>query len=246
MNSDQAQLFDLAIGIGPDGRPVTHDEIRNARQELTKAGCLEADLEMFKAQREAEVLRDDTGRIRGCSYPDCHRAAVWERVFEQSLSASMILTQTLTVAAAAQGNLILSLRRMRYKAADFDLLRMGQSTRDGIKMAHQYGCWNHVGGFTTVPKSSGRYSYVIVEAHLSKQRPHAAFAISDEIWNALQIAAEAQSLGLTENPLSYCAHCQLPHDPISGKGIKAGEGDDFWRTFCAYCNVELKPNESDT
>jgi hypothetical protein len=239
---EHSELFDLAIGIGPDGRAVTREERENARRQLTSGGCLEADLQIFQTQREAEVIRDDTGRIRGCSFQDCQRPAVWERVFEQSLSASMIMTQTIAVATMAHGNVIKGMLRMSHLPADFEHQRLGQSTRDGLKMAHQYGCWHHVGGFTAIPSNSGRYSFVIVEATIPKQRPHAVFGISEEMWSTLQIAAEAQSFGLTGNPLSFCPNCRLPHDPISGKGIKSGEGDDFWRTFCAYCNAEIKPN----
>src|SRR5260370_40932922 len=92
---DEHILLDSAAGIGNFGEIPNKAEIEAAREELAGRFSI-AEIEAFKEKRLAEVLRDDTGRIRGCSIPECYRPAVWERVFQKTANTHRILVDSTT------------------------------------------------------------------------------------------------------------------------------------------------------
>ena len=130
----------------------------------------------------------------------------------------------------------------RPRLIDFEQQRLGYEVREGVNTALQFGCWAHAEHFYSIPARGGRHSFEVMEATLPKQEPHPVFAIDAKLWEWLKVAEGAQNIGIAEGPLGFCDACGLPHDPYSGKGIVPGEGDDFWRTFCAYCKAEIKPD----
>jgi hypothetical protein len=239
-------LFDLAIGIGPDGAVASAEQSAAARQQLLAAGaCLPADIETFRQWREQELIRDDTGRIRGCSTLGCTRPAAWQRVFEKTPNPGRMLLDT--VSAVSIGAAIVGAApvfMLHRGPVDFGGCRIGESVRDNLLIATQYGCWAHIVDFVSIPSSNGRNLFSIMEATLPKQAPHPVFGITDELWKKLLLAMEAQNMGPPEGSRQFCSNCGLPHCPITMKGLKSGEDDDYWRTFCAYCNHEIKPDES--
>jgi hypothetical protein len=238
-----SEVLDLASGIGLDGAVVAPEDQASARRTLNTGGKFsDVELSSYKRQREAELVRDDSDRVRGCSFQNCQRPAVWERVFEKSGNAALILGLVNIAGAASFSTFGAGVFIRGISSTNFDVQRLGSFKDKGRSFVRQWGCWGHIGGFVNSP-SGGSYSYHIVSASLPKSRPHTVFQISEEAWKGLQIIQDAQNLGVPEGPREFCGNCGLPNDPNSGKGIKAGEGDDYWRTFCAYCGNEVKPEE---
>ncbi len=241
-------LLDTACGIGSDGATLSTAMSDAAVKQLVDSGRFTPEsIAEFRQRRLSEILRDDTGRIRGCSSPQCDRAAVWQRVFEKSPNASRMMLDVLGAATAVMsGNVSPLMASMMAGSVNFTDYRLGEEDRDDYTVAIQYGCWAHAESFVAIPATGGRYVYSIMEALLPKQRPHEVFGISEENWQVLQTAERAQNLGRPEGPRAFCVHCGMPYCPLTLKGLQLGTGKDYWRTFCVSCGADVKPTDDES
>jgi hypothetical protein len=240
-------LMDLAIGIGADGAPLSTQEIEAARIDLLRTGVSPGDIEAFRGARLKEVLRDETGRIRGCSSPGCTRVSVWRRAFAKTAKVHRMIAEAaagLSVMNEIGGNPGIAIS-VTHAPTDFAGFRIMETRADDLVIATQFGCWEHISDFVSIPPDNGRYAYAVMEAVIPLEKPHTVFGVTHEVFNALRTAEVAQNLGVPEGPRNYCRNCGLPHCPFSGKGLKFGEGDDYWRSFCTHCGAELKVSGED-
>lgn len=244
-SADLTLLFDRAVGFGDDGAPLDDAALRLAREDLSReVSVTDAELEDYRARRLAEVLRDETGRVRGCSFPGCRRLAVWERTFwiapNMAKLASMAASFAVT-AGTMGGHIVLLVPH----CVSFDHYRLGRSNEGSRPRAHEYGCWAHLAGFAARPNTAGNYYYAVVGAAAPEAPPHPLFGIDEELFKAVRIAAAAQNLEFTEGGRAYCECCGLPYDFGTGANTAPGEGDDFWRIFCTSCGEELHPAQEE-
>jgi hypothetical protein len=225
-----------------DGAAVSEERVKAARATLLASRRYsDSAIDEYVAHRKSEVIRDETGRVRGCSTIGCDRPAVWQRVFKKSPNPQrMIADVALAASVAVHPANGLAAWRMVGQSADFGGYRLGESRDAGMIAALQFGCWRHLADFLSIPSTGGRYFYEVMSATLPQQPPHSLFGISEDAWKFLKTAEEAQCLGEPEGPRGFCGNCGLPHCPYSTRGLTFGEGKEFWRTYCAYCGSEVK------
>lgn len=237
-------LLDQACGKVANRTDVSVATIQAARDQIRKENKLSADLLVELIEYHlANVLVDAKGTAQGCAIPGCENAAVWERVFARSLNAGTIVSTLVSAASFASTS---PLRMLIFPgASDFEAMRLGSSQREGQTVAIQFGCWEHIGGFIVFPNHSGHYNFEIVDARLPKSCPPPVFELSNSLWEFLKTAERAQQIGFPEEARELCKNCGLPFEHASGVGLKAGDGDDFWRIFCAYCGTEIEISDAE-
>jgi len=236
-------LIDRACGIVPNKPNLSEAEAAQARNEFLRIPHLSADeLTRLLEKHHTSVRRDDQNRPHGCSFPECGNAAVWEREFEQSISSGTLLSMTISAMSFSAGSPV---RLLVFPgASNFEHMKLGGSRRENRNLAHQYGCWEHIGGFVVFPVSSGKYTFDIVSAVLPESELYSLFGLDKEAWEFLQTAARAQQMGFPEGARSLCSSCGLPYEHMSGTGLHPGEGEDFWKVYCDYCNTEVHVDEA--
>lgn len=237
-------LIDRACGVVPNKPPLSETASTEARNELLKTQNITADeLTMLIESHRANIRLDDQQRPHGCSFPECGNAAVWEREFERTISGGTLLSMTISAASFSAGSPVRVL--VFPGSSNFEHMKLGGSKRENRDLAHQYGCWEHIGGFIAFPMSSGKYSFDIVNAMLPESAPHPLWGVKNEVWEFLKTAERAQKMGFPEGSRALCTTCGLPYEHSSGFGLRPGEGDDFWKVFCDYCGAEVQISDAD-
>jgi len=239
---DIQNTVDRACGISPGKAPVAESEIRLAREMLLTSHDFNAQsLESFLSHHSNAVLRDEFNGVQGCFYPECKNTAVWQRKFLRDVSTGTMLSIALaaTTVAASPIKVLAS-----PGANNFDLMRLVIAKDGKHTFALQFGCWNHLGGFVAHPTHGGKYQYDVVDAQLPNGQPHAIWSLQQETWDYLKVAERAQKMGMPEGSRAPCHACGLPFEHASGFGLRAGEGEDFWRVYCDYCGVEIQISDA--
>jgi hypothetical protein len=231
------ELADRACGIAADGKTIAESTVAEARgillERLGEEPCA-----ALIARHSADVLRDEGGHAHGCSFPECPNAAVWERVFARSISATTMLSAAVMIASLSDASPVRVL--IRPGLTDFENMRMVIAELDGHTVAHQYGCWEHIGGFLAYPGKVGSFNFDCVDARLPETQPHDFWQVKSDIWEFMKTAERAQKMGFPEGTRELCQACGLPYEHATGFGTRPGEGDDFWRIFCDYCGAEIE------